>query len=115
MNNNSIGIFDSGLGGLSVFKEITELLPFENIIYVSDSKYCPYGNKTDEYITERSKVITNFLLSKKCKLIVVACNTATTASIALLRELYIVPFVGMEPAIKPAARLTKTGKVGILA
>lgn len=111
----AIGIFDSGIGGLSVWKEVRKQLPMEDIIYFSDAKNCPYGNKTKEEIIALSKKNTEFLIKKKCKLIVVACNTATAAAIDTLRKLYAIPFVGMEPAIKPAALHTKTNCIGILA
>ena len=114
-NNNPIGIFDSGVGGISVWKEIVELLPNENIIYFADSANCPYGPKTDEEIIELSKTIVDFLISKNCKIIVVACNTATAAAIETLRKKYRMPFVGLEPAVKPAAINSKTKKIGILA
>ncbi|MBL4652077.1 MAG: glutamate racemase [Flavobacteriales bacterium] len=115
MNTNPIGIFDSGVGGLSVWREINELLPNESTIYIADSFNAPYGNKSKEKITELSAQNTELLLAQKCKLIVVACNTATTNSIELLRNTYSVPFIGIEPATKPAAVKTKTGKIGILA
>ena len=114
-NNLPIGLFDSGIGGTSIWKEITTLLPNENTIYLSDSKNAPYGQKSKEEIINLSIKNTEFLLSKKCKLIVVACNTATTNAIKLLREKYSVPFIGIEPAIKPAALNTKSKIVGILA
>lgn len=110
-----IGIFDSGLGGLSIWKEIHALLPNESTIYLADSKNAPYGEKTKEKIIEFSKKNTEYLLSKQCKMIVVACNTATTNAIKILRETYSVPFIGIEPAIKPAALQTKTNKIGVLA
>lgn len=110
-----IGIFDSGTGGLSVFKEIRKLLPEERYIYYSDNAHCPYGEKSREYIIERSREITRFLLDKGCDIIVVACNTATAAAIAVLREEFPVRFIGMEPAVKPAVRSTRTGVVGVLA
>lgn len=110
-----IGIFDSGVGGLSVFREIRKLLPEESYIYYSDNAHCPYGEKTREYITDRARQITEFLLSKGADIIVVACNTATAAAISTLRNEYEVPFIGMEPAVKPAASKTKTGTVGVLA
>lgn len=115
MSNYPIGIFDSGVGGTSIFKEIHALLPNENIIYLADSKNAPYGNKTQEEIKNLSIKNTEYLLSKGCKIIVVACNTATTNAISYLRESYEVPFIGIEPAIKPAALNTKTKVVGILA
>lgn len=110
-----IGIFDSGVGGLSVFKEIRKLLPEQSYVYYSDNAHCPYGEKSREYIIDRARTITEFLLSKGCEIIVVACNTATAAAIATLREEYPVKFIGMEPAIKPAAKATRTGVVGVLA
>lgn len=110
-----IGIFDSGVGGLSVFREIRKVLPDERYVYFSDNAHCPYGEKTREYIIERARAITETLLSKGADVIVVACNTATAAAIADLRERYEVPFIGMEPAVKPAASCTKTGVVGVLA
>lgn len=115
MSNYPIGIFDSGVGGTSIFKEIQALLPNENIIYLADSRNAPYGNKTQEEIKNLSIKNTEYLLSKGCKIIVVACNTATTNAITYLRESYEVPFIGIEPAIKPAALNTKTNAVGILA
>lgn len=115
MNQQPIGIFDSGLGGLSVWREVRALLPAEAVHYLADSANCPYGPRSREEIIELSCRNTEFLLTKNCKLIVVACNTATAAAIDYLRERYPVPFVGMEPAIKPAAQLTKSGRVGILA
>jgi len=114
-NNSPIGIFDSGVGGISVWKEIVEILPNENIIYYADSKNCPYGPKTDEEIIVLSRKIVNFLISKDCKIIVIACNTATAAAISILRKEYTIPFVGLEPAVKPAALNSKTNKIGILA
>lgn len=110
-----IGIFDSGIGGLSVFREIRKVLPEQSYVYYSDNAHCPYGEKTREYIIDRARAITKFLLEKGCEIIVVACNTATAAAIATLREEFPVKFIGMEPAIKPAAQATKTGVVGVLA
>lgn len=110
-----IGIFDSGVGGLSVFKEIRRLLPDERYIYYSDSAHCPYGEKSKEYIISRAREITGRLLSDGADIIVVACNTATAAAIATLREEFPVRFIGMEPAVKPAVKSTETGVVGVLA
>lgn len=110
-----IGIFDSGVGGLSVFREIRKVLPEEKYIYFSDSAHCPYGEKTREYVTERSREITRTLLDAGADIIVVACNTATAAAIAAMREEFPVSFIGMEPAVKPAALSTRTGVVGVLA
>lgn len=110
-----IGIFDSGVGGLYVFREIRKLLPEERYIYYSDNAHCPYGEKSREYIIDRAREITRLLLSEGADIIVVACNTATAAAIATLREEFQIRFIGMEPAVKPAAMSTKTGVVGVLA
>jgi glutamate racemase len=111
-----IGIFDSGLGGLSVYREIRALLPVEDIIYYADSAYCPYGIRSPEEIRARSLLISDMLLDRGAKVVVVACNTASAMAIDHLRHAHPdVSFVGLEPAVKPAARLTRTGKVGVLA
>ncbi|MFS4456563.1 glutamate racemase [Maribacter sp. 2304DJ31-5] len=116
MNDHPIGIFDSGIGGTSIWKEIVGLLPYEHTIYLADSKNAPYGEKSSEEILRLSIKNTELLLEKKCKLIVVACNTATTNAIQHLRKTYCnIFFIGIEPAIKPAALHTKSKKVGILA
>lgn len=110
-----IGIFDSGTGGLSVFREIYRLLPDERYIYYSDNANCPYGEKSREYIIDRARSITSFLISQGADIVVVACNTATAAAISTLREEFPICFIGMEPAVKPAAQATATGVVGVLA
>lgn len=110
-----IGIFDSGVGGLSVLKALRKELPHESFIYLADSANSPYGRLTAGKIKELSKKNTEFLLKKNVKLIVVACNTATGAAIGYLRGTYPVPFVGMEPAVKPAAANSITKKIGVLA
>lgn len=115
MNSQPIGIFDSGVGGTSIWKELQRLLPHEDMIYLADSKNAPYGMKSREAIIELSKKNTEWLLAKECKIVVVACNTATTNAIEYLRSHYDVPFIGIEPAIKPAALHSNTKKVGILA
>jgi len=115
MSKRPIGIFDSGIGGTSIFKEIRALLPNEHMIYLADSANAPYGDKPKEKIAELSIKNTDLLIKKGAKLIVVACNTATTNAIKLLRENYNFPIIGIEPAIKPAALNTKTKTVGILA
>ena len=115
MNNHPIGIFDSGVGGLTIYKEIHQLLPNERIIYLADSKNAPYGEKPKEEIIALSIKNTEFLLAKGCKLIVVACNTASTNAVKYLRDHYGVPFIRVQPAIKPAALNSKTKIVGILA
>ncbi|MEQ3498605.1 glutamate racemase [Tenacibaculum sp. SSH1-16] len=110
-----IGIFDSGIGGTSIWKEIHQLLPKENTIYLSDSKNAPYGQKSTQEIVNLSIKNTEFLIDKGAKIIVVACNTATTNAIEYLRANYKIPFIGIEPAIKPASLQTQTGTIGILA
>ncbi len=117
MNKSApIGVFDSGVGGLSVLLEIQRLLPNETLLYVADSGHVPYGEKTPEFIRERSTVITDFLLEQGAKALVVACNTATAAGINELRAAYPqLPIIGMEPAVKPAAAATRSGVVGVLA
>ena len=131
-----IGIFDSGIGGLSVFREIYKLLPRQRYAYYADSAHCPYGGKSREYVENRARSITDFLLEKGADIIVVACNTATAAAIATLRNEYSDPkneevrqkvlrltsgrrdhikFIGMEPAVKPASEHTETGVIGVLA
>jgi len=114
-DNNPIGVFDSGVGGISIWKEIHELLPHENTIYLADSINAPYGQKSKQEIINLSIKNTELLLEKGCKIIVVACNTATTNAIKYLRKTYDVPFIGIEPAIKPAALNSKTKAIGILA
>lgn len=115
MKNSPIGMFDSGIGGITIFNSIKKLLPKENIIYYSDNFNSPYGGKSKSKIQELSIKNTEFLVNKGCKLIIVACNTATTNSIEELRFNFNIPFVGVEPAIKPAALQTKTGHIGVLA
>ena len=116
VTNAPIGVFDSGVGGLSVLGEIRQQLPHESLLYVADSGFVPYGERTPEFIRERCAQICQFLLAQGAKALVVACNTATAAAVAALRETYPqVPIVGMEPAVKPAAQATRSGKVGVLA
>ncbi len=115
INNNPIGIFDSGVGGTSIWKEIHALLPYENTIYLADSIHAPYGYKSVDEIISLSIKNTDLLLEMGCKLIVVACNTATTNAITALRKQYAIPLIGIEPAIKPAALKTKSKSIGILA
>ena len=114
-NTDPIGVFDSGVGGVSVLRCIREELPHEHLIYIADSGYAPYGDKPREYIEQRSILLTRFLLEQKVKAVVVACNTATAAAIHTLRAQYPLPIVGMEPGLKPALSLTRAGVVGILA
>ena len=110
-----IGLFDSGTGGLSVLREIVKLLPDEKYVFYADNAHCPYGEKSPEFIRERCRVITRTLLAEGADIIVAACNTATAAAIRTLREECPVRFIGMEPAVKPAALGTRTGVIGVLA
>ncbi len=118
--NSPIGVFDSGVGGISVLKHIHALLPHENLLYVADSKYAPYGGRTPAEITARCCEIADFLIAKNAKALVVACNTDTAAAIDAMRAKYDlpsfnIPIIGMEPAVKPAAAATKNGIIGVLA
>ncbi|MBF0411889.1 MAG: glutamate racemase [Desulfamplus sp.] len=110
-----VGVFDSGVGGLSVFREIRRYLPSENLIYVADSGYAPYGNRSTNFIEKRATAIAHFLLDLKVKAMVVACNTVTVVAVNRLRSWCPVPIIAMEPAIKPAATVTKSGVIGVLA
>ena len=115
MSEQPIGLFDSGLGGTSIWREIVERMPDERTIYLADSANAPYGLRSKTRIRELAVKNTEYLLAQNCKIIVVACNTATTNAISFLRERFDLPFIGIEPAIKPAALGTKTKKVGVLA
>lgn len=111
-----IGIFDSGLGGLSVLKAVHRLCPSHRLLYVADSAHAPYGERGDAFVLERSQAIAAFLLQRGAQVLVVACNTATAAAIAHLRALYpAVPIVGVEPGIKPAAERSPGGRIGVMA
>jgi len=111
-----IGVFDSGIGGLTVLEEIQQLLPHESLLYVADCGHIPYGEKTPAFILERSRSVAEFFRERGAKAFVIACNTATVAAVADLRQDYPDwPLVGMEPAVKPAAAATRSGVVGVLA
>jgi glutamate racemase len=111
-----IGVFDSGVGGLSVLRHIRALLPREHLLYFADSAFAPYGDKTEQAVAERSLAIAGFLVAQGAKALVVACNTATVASIKLLREHFPdMPIVGVEPGLKPGAAASRNGKVGVMA
>lgn len=110
-----IGVYDSGIGGLSVWRELYKIMPSEDYTYIADTLYCPYGEKPRQIIIERGEKITNFLINRGADLVVVACNTATAAAIKYLRNSFDIPFVGMEPAVKSAIPLSKKGVIGVLA
>lgn len=110
-----VGIFDSGVGGISVLQHIHALLPTEDLLYYADSLHAPYGSKSPEFICERAFAITDFLIAQGAKALVVACNTATAAAVDKLRTHYNLPIIGMEPAVKPAATASKSGIIGVLA
>ena len=116
MNNAPIGIYDSGLGGLTVWREVRRLLPEESLLYLGDGKNCPYGSRPREEVRALADAAVARLVEEGCKLVVVACNTATAAAIDFLRANYAaLPIVGMEPAVKPACQNTRSGVVGVLA
>jgi glutamate racemase len=113
--SGTIGVFDSGVGGLSVLQHIRAALPDAHLIYVADSAFVPYGDKSPAYIESRSSIISRFLIEQGAEAIVIACNTATAAAAAGLRRRYALPIIGMEPAVKPAVAASKRGVVGVLA
>ncbi len=110
-----VGVFDSGVGGLSVLRHIHTLLPDESLLYAADSLHAPYGNKPADFIRERAFWLSEFLLARGAKSLVVACNTATAAAVSAMRQRYDLPIIGMEPAVKPAAAASRSGVVGVLA
>lgn len=110
-----IGIYDSGVGGLSVLREVCKRLPRERIVYYSDNAFCPYGGRDPQFIRDRAFAVTEKLTSEGADIVVVACNTATTVAIAALRNHFNIPFVGLEPAVKPAAAASVTSVIGVLA
>lgn len=116
MNNNPIGVYDSGFGGLSVWRELHRALPRESLIYLGDGKNCPYGTKSEEQIRELAERAVGDLVERGCKMVVVACNTATAAAIEYLRDRFShIPIVGLEPAVKPACAMTRSKVVGVMA
>ena len=114
-SDEPVGVFDSGVGGLSVLKEIRKELPAEDLLYVADSASAPYGERSNAFIEQRAAAIAQFLVTRHAKAIVVACNTATGVAVDMLRARFPLPIIGMEPAVKPAASATKSGVVGVLA
>ncbi|OPX87779.1 MAG: Glutamate racemase [Pelotomaculum sp. PtaB.Bin117] len=115
INERPIGLFDSGMGGLSVMQEVRRLLPAEDLLYFADSAYCPYGSKPPEMIRARVFAIGDFLISRGVKLIVIASNTTTVAGLDAARKRFHIPVVGVEPAVKPAVSVTRNGNIGVLA
>ncbi len=116
MNNNPIGVYDSGFGGLSVWRELYRALPDESLIYLGDGKNCPYGSLPANQIRTLAEAAVRDLVQRGCKMVVVACNTATAAAISHLRESFSeIPIVGLEPAVKPACQMTRTAVVGVIA
>jgi glutamate racemase len=109
-----VGVFDSGLGGLSVLRAVREALPGDDLIYAADSAYAPYGDQADDYIIDRSNTVADFLLAHGADALVVACNTATAVAIETLRARLAIPVIGIEPGVKPAVAATKSGVVGVM-
>lgn len=114
-SDSAIGVFDSGVGGLSVLREIRRELPFENLLYVADSGYAPYGDRPAAFVQQRARSVVEFLIGQGATSIVVACNTATAVAVDSLRSTFTLPIVAIEPAVKPAAATTRSGVVGVLA
>ena len=114
-DDRPVGLFDSGVGGLTILREVRRLLPGERCLYFADSRECPYGTKPVPTIQRRCETVVDFLLERDAKVIVVACNTASVAALAHLRARYRVPFVGIVPGVKPAAAMTRVGRIGVLA
>ncbi|MTG96819.1 MULTISPECIES: glutamate racemase [Myroides] len=113
--NNPIGLFDSGIGGTTIWREVKQLMPYEDTIFIGDQLNAPYGIKSKDEIVQLSLKNVEYLINQNCKLIIVACNTATTNAVAEIRSMFTIPIIGIEPAIKPATSLTKTSTIGILA
>src|SRR5687767_5757029 len=114
-DDRPIGVFDSGVGGISVLRAVRQELPAESLIYVGDSEYAPYGDRSAEFVSQRATALTQFLVERGAKAVVVACNTATAIAVGELRKRFAVPVVAIEPAVKPAASRTRSGVVGVLA
>lgn len=115
MRDQPIGVFDSGLGGLSVARSIRQRLPYENLLYYADTQHAPYGAKSTAFLLSRGRFICDFFMRQQAKMIVVACNTATVSVLSQLRDEYNAPFVGVEPGVKPASQVTQTGRIAVLA
>ncbi|NJO07863.1 MAG: glutamate racemase, partial [Chloroflexaceae bacterium] len=110
-----IGVYDSGLGGVSVLRAMHRTLPQHTLLYLADTAYCPYGPLPVEQVQQRAVACAGWLIEQGAAVVVVACNTAASAALELLRETYRVPIVGVEPGVKPAIRATRTGRIGVLA
>jgi glutamate racemase len=110
-----IGVFDSGVGGLTILTALRRVLPQEDFIYLGDTAHCPYGTRSEAEVIDLSLRACHFLVQQEVKLIVVACNTASQSALNILRATYKIPFVGVVPAVKPAARITRSGRIGIIA
>ncbi|AZG13998.1 glutamate racemase [Cupriavidus pauculus] len=115
MNPSPIGVFDSGLGGLSVLREVRAMLPHEPLVYLADSRYAPYGDKPEAFVEARTLQVCEWLVAQGCKALVIACNTATMHAVQTLRERLPVPIIGVEPGLKPAAASSRSKVVGVLA
>lgn len=115
VNPSPIGIFDSGLGGLSVLREVRALLPHESLLYLADSRYAPYGDKPERFVEARTLQVCEWLVAQGCKALVIACNTATMHAVQTLRDRLSVPIIGVEPGLKPAAAISQSKVVGVLA
>lgn len=115
MSHAPVGIFDSGIGGLSVAREIRRALPAEHLLYLADTRYLPYGDRPEAWVRERSVAIGRWMEARGAKVLVVACNTASGAALEALREVLSIPVIGLEPALKPAARESPSGRVGVMA
>jgi glutamate racemase len=113
--SSPVGIFDSGLGGLSVLRDVRALLPHESLIYLADSKYAPIGDKPESFVEARTVQVCQWLIDQGCKALVIACNTATMHAVQELRERFKLPIVGVEPGLKPAAATTRSKVIGVLA
>jgi glutamate racemase len=111
----SVGVFDSGLGGVSVLHAMRQVMPHEHFVYVADSGFAPYGDQSEAFVVERAHRLMDFMMAKPVKAVVIACNTATVLAVQALRARYDIPIIAMEPAIKPAVHATRTGVVGVLA
>jgi glutamate racemase len=114
-HGTAVGVFDSGLGGVSVLHAMRQEMPHEHFVYVADSGFAPYGDQSEAFVVERAQRLMDFMMAARVKAVVIACNTATVLAVQALRARYDIPIIAMEPAIKPAVHATRTGVVGVLA